>query len=477
MADLFKIIWGSEGTGTTEYTVTGTLNFNATYIPETNINNLSELELGIYTVKCKIKSPSKKELTKEKKVVIATLDNTSIDDVIEGKIEAYAIYSEYDLAYFRDLVNDKNEIAINGRVMNNLDLSHVSGINRNWIPIGNVKYNGVFYGENNIIDKLYINVANDNQGLFGNIENATIVGVIIGENSIITGNNCVGGIAGNATNCSIRECGNNGKVTIKGKNMAGGILGQNINTHISKSYNKGEIKAEGSQYCVGGICGFVKENSSKTEIIYSYNTGSVTGWYYIGGITGAGNDNCEISNCYNKGTITANGFDDYKLTNLGGIVGRLAGGEAYYCFNLGKVDNRNIGSRVGGIVGSNTYRTNRSAIIEYCYNSGNIESKGAGVGGIGNIEKNAAYIKNSYVADSATIKYNGTLASVNIGTATPYLGKVIGFNNAGSAYISNLGVLTNMTTVYKVVNGLNDGTSSYWSKSNINQPSLLWEER
>jgi len=33
-----------------------------------------------------------------------------------------------------------------------------------------------------------------------------------------------------------------------------------------------------------------------------------------------------------------------------------------------------------------------------------------------------------------------------------------------------------MPTVYNVVNGLSNGDSEYWSKSNLNAPKLLWEE-
>ena len=32
-----------------------------------------------------------------------------------------------------------------------------------------------------------------------------------------------------------------------------------------------------------------------------------------------------------------------------------------------------------------------------------------------------------------------------------------------------------MPSVYEVVNGLNNGESQYWSKSNVNEPQLLWE--
>ncbi len=53
------------------------------------------------------------------------------------------------------------------------------------------------------------------------------------------------------------------------------------------------------------------------------------------------------------------------------------------------------------------------------------------------------------------------------------MGKVIGSQEGTT---SNIGGLTELPSVYYVVNGLSDEESQYWSKSNINEPNLLWEE-
>ena len=74
-------------------------------------------------------------------------------EVSNPTVVANAIYSEYNLAYFRDLVNG-GQTTLNGKVMNDLNLSKVCGTTiGNWKPIGNtkdkldekthVKYNGI----------------------------------------------------------------------------------------------------------------------------------------------------------------------------------------------------------------------------------------------------------------------------------------------------------------------------------------------
>ena len=69
-----------------------------------------------------------------------------------------------------------------------------------------------------------------------------------------------------------------------------------------------------------------------------------------------------------------------------------------------------------------------------------------------------------------------TQASNDVGVSSVYLGKFIGRNEGGP--YENIGILSasNMPTVYKVVNGLKDGSSEIWSNSNVNAPKLKWEK-
>ena len=451
IADLFEITWGSDGQGKAEYSVSGNWNFKNTPFNSTKVNSLSELEIGNYTITCKVISPLQKEATATKEnVKVTRLANTTVTNASNNQVGANAIYNEYDLAYFRDMVN-QGSITINGKIMNDLDLTKVCGTTKgNWEPIGRTKYSGILDGGNHLIDYVYINSTSDNQGLLGVIENASITGIVIGEHSSITGNAQIGGIAGKGTDSSITKCGN--KAAIIGKyKLIGGIVGENINTKISETYNKREIK--------GGTNG------------------------RVGGITGGCDDYSKINNCYNKGVITATSANTNKETYIGGITGRFrAYGEVNYSYNLGTIINKSIGMNTAGIVGDNnsydgsTNVLERSSKIQYTCNIGNIESKGTNIGGICGVNSIYCYVKNSYIANTVTVKSNGTSATDDIGSANTYLGKIVGYNKAGSSNVSNIGILYNMPTVYKVVNGLNEGDSAYWSKNNVNEPKLSWEK-
>ena len=219
---------------------------------------------------------------------------------------------------FRDSVNAG--LTYEGATINltsDIDLSSVcykvDGTTTNdvsWEPIGNATnpFKGTFNGNHKVIKNLYINLQQDNVGLFGKIARARIKKVIIDENSSITGNIYVGGIVGIAqTGSVIEECGNN--ATINGNNGVGGVCGVTQNTTLKISYNKGEI---GGNYNIGGITGYIVNDGGKNghSVTSCYNIGDIDGISYgIGGIVGQGNDYAEIYNCYNKGIITINGED------------------------------------------------------------------------------------------------------------------------------------------------------------------------
>ena len=85
-------------------------------------------------------------------------------------------------------------------------------------------------------------------------------------------------------------------------------------------------------------------------------------------------------------------------------------------------------------------------------------------------------VKNNYIGSTVTVKYYSTTASNNIGYSSNYLGKIIGnAYSTSTTYVDGNGILTEMPTVYYVVNTLNSGESEYWSNSNLNEPKLKWE--
>ena len=500
LSDLFQVTWGSEGVGKCYYFVKGNLKFNNTDVNynANEITNLSELELGTYTIGCGVATPTQVKNNQYEigsghyiTVDISKLANTTVTNSNDESVEAYAICSKYDLAYFRDLVND-GQSSINAKQMEDIDLRNIcyktDGTTTNdvsWEPIGNYGtdtthyFSGTFNGNNHIIDYLYINNTNDYQGLFGYVLNGNITGVVIGENSSIKGNSYVGGIVSGIENSTISNCGNNANITGT-SDIIGGITGICVNSEIISTYNKGDVTSNGNK--VAGIASYLEATTTNNGIKYSYNTGNITGAFYVGGIIGSGGDYSIMYNCYNKGIIQADSASNNSAF-LGGIAGRLrAYGLITYCYNLGSVKNTSSGKNVGGIVGlststdGTTKTLERASTVSYSYNAGNLTSEGTMVGGI--CGRNDVYccINNCYISNTIAIKYNTTSATENIGSTSNYLGKIVGMNSASSGNISNVNALSSMPTVYNVVNGLSDGESSYWSYSNLNEPKLLWEK-
>jgi len=170
----------------------------------------------------------------------------------------------------------------------------------------------------------------------------------------------------------------------------------------------------------------------------------------------------------------------------GGITGGMAAnGEISNCYNLGEVicTGPTTAYWVGGIAGTNFshdgsgYVEERASIISNCYNNANVSSSGTRVGGITGVNKDYCSVKKCYIGSEVVVKYGTTQAEELIGTANNYVGQIIGETaSTDTTYVDDIGVLTAMPTVYHVVNGMSDGDSQYWSKTNVNQPKLLWEK-
>ncbi len=387
--------------------------------------------------------------------------------------EDMEIYTAEDLVKFRDRVN--KGATYKGRtikVMNDIDLRSVCSSENSWEPIGIVDnttqdiltpFSGTFNGNNKTIDYLYINESsNVAQGLFSAIQNATILGVIIGENSNINGGNNSAGIIGYSVNSDILYCGNNANVTANGDGCAAGIVGALDGGKIIACYNKGNIVGNA---CVGGICGdswryTQEDDEKKIEIKYSYNTGRIksTG-NFAGGICGLAEGYTKIEKCYNKGKVISNN------EACGGISGKLS-------------PNRYVNKIP-------THAESAKVQIIYSCNIGNVESSGKRIGGICGHNGQYCIVKNNYILTGIEIKIGTTTATKSIGEANQYIGRYVGatYDNSktyidGNEEITNAvntetGDITN--TVYYIVNGMSSNDSEYWDKLSPTEPKLKWE--
>jgi hypothetical protein len=228
-----------------------------------------------------------------------------------------------------------------------------------WTPIGdnrtgnaNSQFAANFDGNGFSLFGIYIpgTAAND-RGLFGYVNGGTVENVGI-EQSYISGNVNIGGVAGQVYNGTVSDCYNNGKVYAASN--AGGVAGSVSGSTISNSYNTGTVNTGGNNS--GGVAG----SASNTMIFNSYNTGSVTAsGSNSGGVAGSISTTSKLYNCYNAGGVTG--------TNAGGIAGSVNNSTVSNCYNNGNVTGTNAGGVAGYVSGSTIsdsyYRDNSSVGI------------------------------------------------------------------------------------------------------------------
>lgn len=336
---------------------------------------------------------------KEKQESIAAAEKESKSHV--GEEKTVKIKSAKDLVKFRDRVNN-GEVALEGILETDIDLSSICSKDAgNWAPIEN--YNGNFDGGGHTITGLYIVTDEETPiGLFGKTDNEAVIQNLGIEDSTIDGGNYAGAVAGKCngvlTNCwsssqvsaitkaaggvagyarELTDCYNLGDVTGV-YCWVGGVVGEMSGT-ISDCYNQGSI--DGNDFYTGGVIGLMGNESSPSQMVTAvncYNTGTVRGEIYTGGVIGYAY-NAWIDKCWNTAEVES------PLT-AGGVIG-FSYGDKYEVlmtnsFNKGKVsvvwegvksfyDDKYVFDEqyVGGLVG----RSGRSGIVN-CYNTGEISS-------------------------------------------------------------------------------------------------------
>jgi len=242
---------------------------------------------------------------------------------------------------------------------------------RKWTPIGNDsnRYTGVFDGNGKTVSGLYFNDKSVKfVGLFGRIEDGKVQDVGVID-SCFYGNRDIGGVAGSNVKGVVQNCYNTG--TVNGSSYVGGVVGNN---------------------------GSIVENC--------YNTGFVSGTIqYVGGVVGNNStqNRSTVTNSYNTGTVSGN-------SSVGGVVGMMFYGTVENCSNTGTV---NGSSRVGGVVG---YMTNSSS-VQNCYNTGSVSSSAGSTGGVVGYNSGQGTMQNCYNIGSVsgTDNYVGGVVGMMFG--------------------------------------------------------------
>jgi len=321
-------------------------------------------------------------------------------------LDPYQISTPEHLAQLHYHLNNGN---VHFKLLNNIDLTNyltAGGAGHNggagWLPIGNAsnKFSGTLNGAGFKIIGLWIN-RNETKyiGLFGWTSLASISNLGIEISSFgISGEDCVGGLAGVNIQTHITNCYTIGNVS--GGSAVGGLVGNNQGT-ISNCYAIGNVRGG---FEAGGLIG-----ANYASITNSYATGSVGGETVLGGLVGSCRVGASISNCYAIGNVSGTWWDN---TGAGGLVGY---NEGYIgnSFATGSVSG--VGPDVGGLVGSNI-----NASIANSYATGNV-SGSSNVGGLVGKNENTS-ITNAIANCYATGNVKGSTA----------VGGFIGFHNSGT---------------------------------------------
>ena len=298
-----------------------------------------------------------------------------------GEENMKKISNAEELKAFRDEVNSGNSYdgwyvyLTDNITLNNTEI---------WEPIGlypidsptpdnpdNLPFKGIFDGKGYEVDGIYINTTDKVQGLFGLVNDGTILNLGVGANCNITGGTMSAGVASYLYNNSlIVNCYNKANIHV---NNGGGVVGCLNNSKLYSSYNIGNI--EGNISLVGGVVGY---NINNSTILNAYNEGEITGDHIVGGISGQSSKGAIINGCYNFGNIEATNIDNNISTNAGGIVGFNDGskgeGIVTNCYNVGTI--KGLTANIGGIIGLNR------GVLQNSYNIGTIENTGEKLGGI-----------------------------------------------------------------------------------------------
>ena len=207
--------------------------------------------------------------------LMTVLPSAKIHAIEKDVTGVYRIATPQDLVEFAAVVNNGYGY-VDAKLMADLNMSGVK-----YTPIGNsaaTSYQGTFDGQGYTIDNLVINNNDkEGQGIFGYVNNATILNLIAGPNNKIYGKAFVAGIVGDKVDegtVTLRGCGNEGNVYCSNQNGAGLVGCVHRGTLIiDQCYNTGRIQGGWESAAFSGWAG----QSQNTYITRSFNTGTVTG--------------------------------------------------------------------------------------------------------------------------------------------------------------------------------------------------------
>jgi len=218
-----------------------------------------------------------------------------------------------------------------------------------FLPIGTeaVCFLGFYDGGGYKITNLSINrLSTTGVGLFGFLGNLGRIENVSMENVVIKGANCSGSIVGHNMGTIVNS---DATGSITGSYYTGGITGFNNVGTIVNCYTSCTINGA---HHVGGFVGYNSGNIKESQA-----EGNVVGSYYVGGFVGTTELSGNISKSYAKGNVTgtcAGGF--FGINRQNSVINN--------CYSRGNVTGNNFAS--GGFGGANL------GILNYCYSTGKV---------------------------------------------------------------------------------------------------------
>lgn len=230
----------------------------------------------------------------------------------------------------QDLDNIRNNLYGDYELVNDIDMSGWG----NWTPIEN--FYGTLNGNGYTISNLTINTTKRYSGLFGRLNNATIIKLGI-ENVNIQSTEYVGGLVGSLESKSyISECYVTGRV--RGRLNVGGLVGNGSgNSTLINNYTICDVGGDGQTNNIGGFIGRIdgvniRYNYSASTIsanvgyrgsFYGYITPGSTNSYannYLDGTIGYGNTGgSSIKSVPTSQMMQRATFQNWDFENVWGI--------------------------------------------------------------------------------------------------------------------------------------------------------------
>ena len=232
-------------------------------------------------------------------------------------------------------------------------------------------------------------------GICGKLDATGIVwqchfdGVIDADQGTSTGGFKIGGIVGYNFGGTIKECSLSGRVDGKAGGSdsgVGGIVGVSSGGTVTRCCTNAPVTnvmkpsaAKNGQASVGGIVGHLS-GGTVTDSYTSYNSGSIWGYGYVGGIVGSA-EGCDLQRCWNHRALfyLEDDYQEDTYIYMGGILGHAGGTNTSNviknCYNHGTIypwwrsteENPYTGA---GIVGNYDDSKGATLSISYCHNMG-----------------------------------------------------------------------------------------------------------